>query len=41
MSTLEIVTWLGALTGDLPKDYIKKPERPPNGKDTPAAELAA
>jgi cytochrome c peroxidase len=35
-----IVTWLGALTGDLPKDYIKKPELPPNGKDTPGPELA-
>jgi cytochrome c peroxidase len=30
-----IVTWLGALTGELPMDYIKKPELPPNGKDTP------
>ncbi|HEY3817433.1 MAG TPA: cytochrome c peroxidase [Polyangiaceae bacterium] len=35
-----IVTWLGALTGDLPKDYIKKPDLPANGKDTPAADLA-
>jgi cytochrome c peroxidase len=30
-----IITWLGALTGELPMDYIKKPELPPNGKDTP------
>ena len=35
-----IVTWLGALTGDLPKDYIQKPELPPNGKNTPGPELA-
>ncbi|HEX3344886.1 MAG TPA: protein kinase, partial [Polyangiaceae bacterium] len=35
-----IVTWLGALTGELPADYIKKPELPPNGKDTPHPDLA-
>jgi cytochrome c peroxidase len=35
-----IITWLGSLTGELPKDYIQKPELPANGKDTPAAELA-
>jgi cytochrome c peroxidase len=34
-----IVTWLGALTGELPHDYIKKPELPPSGKNTPPPEL--
>ncbi|HEY8087689.1 MAG TPA: cytochrome c peroxidase, partial [Polyangiaceae bacterium] len=34
-----IVTWLGALTGDLPRDYIQKPDLPPDGKDTPPADL--
>jgi cytochrome c peroxidase len=34
-----IITWLGALTGDLPMDYIKKPVLPPNGKDTPPPDL--
>lgn len=33
--TKSIVTFLKALTGDLPGDYIKKPELPPNGKKTP------
>lgn len=33
--TKSIVTFLNALTGDLPSDYIKKPELPPNGKKTP------
>ena len=30
-----IVTWLGALTGDLPADYIKPPSLPPSTADTP------
>jgi cytochrome c peroxidase len=34
-----IVAWLGCLTGDLPADYIKKPELPPSTKKTPHAEL--
>lgn len=33
--TKSIVTFLNALTGDVPADYIKKPELPPNGKKTP------
>ncbi|MCC6524000.1 MAG: c-type cytochrome [Polyangiaceae bacterium] len=31
-----IVAFLGALTGEVPRDYVKKPELPPSGKDTPA-----
>jgi cytochrome c peroxidase len=31
-----IVTFLGALTGEPPKDKIAKPELPPNGPKTPA-----
>lgn len=30
-----IATWLKSLTGDLPKDYIQKPDLPPNGENTP------
>ncbi|HHN73635.1 MAG TPA: cytochrome-c peroxidase [Acidobacteria bacterium] len=33
---MDIVAFLGALTGDLPMDYIKQPELPPSGPDTPA-----
>ncbi|HEY6462150.1 MAG TPA: cytochrome c peroxidase [Polyangiaceae bacterium] len=33
-----IVTWLNVLTGELPKDYIAKPELPPDGPNTPAAD---
>jgi hypothetical protein len=35
-----IITWLGSLTGETPKDYVQTPELPPSGKDTPAADLA-
>ena len=35
-----IITWLGSLTGELPADYIKKPELPASGKDTPKPEVA-
>lgn len=31
-----IVAWLGSLTGEVDKDYVKKPELPENGPDTPA-----
>jgi cytochrome c peroxidase len=31
-----ITTWLKALTGELPKDYIAKPELPASGPETPA-----
>jgi cytochrome c peroxidase len=34
-----IVSFLGCLTGELPLDYIKKPELPPSGPKTPPAEL--
>lgn len=30
-----IIAWLNALTGDLPQDYITKPELPPSGPNTP------
>jgi cytochrome c peroxidase len=30
-----IVTWLKSLTGEVPKDYIAKPELPPSGPTTP------
>lgn len=30
-----IVTWLETLTGEIPKDYIAKPELPPSTKKTP------
>jgi cytochrome c peroxidase len=33
-----IVTWLNVLTGELPKDYIAKPELPPDGPSTPPAD---
>lgn len=33
-----IVTFLKALKGDLPMDYIKKPELPASGPDTPKAD---
>jgi cytochrome c peroxidase len=35
-----IVTWLGALTGELPKDYVQKPELPPSGKQTPQPDMS-
>ncbi|WP_437672950.1 cytochrome c peroxidase [Sorangium sp. So ce131] len=31
----QIVTWLKCLTGELPKDYIVKPELPASGPNTP------
>jgi len=34
-----IVAWLGSLKGDVPSDYIKRPELPPSGKKTPTPEL--
>ena len=34
--TASIVTFLGALTGEIDKGYIAKPELPENGADTPA-----
>ncbi len=33
--TASIVTWLKALTGTIPKDYIAKPELPASGPNTP------
>jgi cytochrome c peroxidase len=30
-----IVAFLGSLTGEIPKDYIAKPELPENGPNTP------
>jgi cytochrome c peroxidase len=33
-----IVTWLGALTGDLPSDYIKPKALPPSAASTPSAD---
>lgn len=30
-----ITTWLKSLTGEIPADYIKKPELPPSGPNTP------
>ena len=36
--TKSIVTFLNALTGDLPTEYIKKPELPPSGPKTPKAD---
>ncbi len=30
-----IVAWLNALTGELPADYITKPELPESGPTTP------
>jgi len=35
-----IVTWLGSLTGDVPRDYIRKPELPPSTPKTPKPELS-
>lgn len=35
----EIVAFLGALTGEVPKDYIVKPELPPSGPTTPKPRL--
>ncbi len=34
-----IVTFLNALTGEIPTEYIKKPDLPPNGPNTPAPVL--
>jgi cytochrome c peroxidase len=34
-----IVTWLNMLTGEIPHEIIKKPELPPDGPDTPQAQL--
>lgn len=36
--TKSIVTYLGALSGDAPKDLIKKPDLPPSGPKTPKPE---
>ena len=36
--TRSIVTYLGALSGDAPKDLIKKPDLPPSGPKTPKPE---
>ncbi len=33
-----IVTWLGALTGELPEEYIKQPKLPVSTATTPAAD---
>ena len=33
-----IVTFLGALSGEPPKDLVTKPELPPSGAKTPKAE---
>ena len=33
-----IVTFLGALTGEVPKDLVQKPDLPPSGPKTPKAE---
>jgi len=35
-----IVTFLGTLTGDIPTDYIKKPELPASGPKTPKPDLS-
>lgn len=35
-ATAEIVTFLGALTGELPTAYIEEPTLPPSGPQTPA-----
>jgi cytochrome c peroxidase len=35
-----IITWLKSLTGEIPADYIKKPELPPSSKTTPKPETA-
>lgn len=34
-----IITFLKALKGKIPEDYIKKPQLPPSGPDTPKGEL--
>jgi cytochrome c peroxidase len=34
-----INTWLKSLTGEVPVEYIKKPELPPSGKSTPKPDL--
>jgi len=36
----QIVAWLGALTGHIPTDYIRKPALPDSTSDTPRAESA-
>lgn len=36
----EIVTFLNALTGEIPTEYVKKPELPESGPNTPAADPA-
>lgn len=33
-----ITAWLKSLTGEIPADYIKKPELPPSGPNTPKAD---
>ena len=33
-----IVTWLGALTGQIPSEYIQPPALPPSTSTTPAAD---
>jgi cytochrome c peroxidase len=35
-----ITTWLRSLTGEIPHEYIRKPELPPNGPTTPAPDLS-
>jgi len=35
--TASIVTWLKTLTGEIPREYIKKPELPPSSDKTPKA----
>jgi cytochrome c peroxidase len=35
-----IATFLGSLTGDLPKDYIQEPQLPPSSKTTPKPDPA-
>jgi cytochrome c peroxidase len=33
-----IAAWLDSLTGDLPRDYIRRPELPPSTGSTPRAD---
>jgi cytochrome c peroxidase len=36
--TKAIVAFLGALTGEVPKDLVQKPDLPPSGPKTPKPE---
>jgi cytochrome c peroxidase len=36
-----IVTWMGALTGEIPTDYINKPSLPESTSETPRADITA